>query len=537
MRHKRTVAALVLLGMLFLSVSAFSLSYQSDYLSETPSRLPSSKMDLFNMTYFNGMYYVVERGGGLYTSKDIQSWTQINNFNRAHLVGDGLVESEKIVVLSGDTLYVSYNGTTFAPVKQFTTNTVVHYIEGAYVAAAWNSPASSASKGELYISADLNTWTQVGDEPIRMCNFDVKRHGAEYIISGLQSASGKDFSAVVQGGNCFTFDYQSIRYDYFAKQYVMKTNHPSVSLTMVYDLHHTPRPIVFDVPEGYADMYNGMIYYAPGGKSDMARTFFKSPGSYDNVIESDDMYFFYGSMEYDNGAVIEIWNRVSRGDDGDTLSCLLRRSNDGISWQETTIIGGYTIQLYGGVFSAIKTSASPDEYSYSYLFSVDGINFHQVDEHTAYALSTLYTQRGDYLFPDGDMSFSFVSSPVDGIAQKGIEIILDGCYIASDCAPVIYNGTTLAAVRSIAEPLGARVGWSEERQTASLQKDGITIELTVASSTARIIGIQGESSEVPLDTPVVREGGRIMVPVRFICEQFGIRAEWREDTRSVLLYR
>jgi|GEM_PF-5882895 len=536
MRRNLTIFVLVLIcSMLCLSITAFSLGYQSDYISETAAKLPSSKMDLYNMTYFNGMYYVAQRDGGLYTSKDIESWSQIGNFNRAFLVGDGLVESEKIVVLSGDTLYVSYNGTTFAPVQQFTTNAVVHYIEGAYVAAAWDS--DSASKGNLYISTDLNNWTQVGNETIRMCDFSVKRHGVEYIISGLLSESGKEFSAVVKGGSCTVYDYQSIRYDYFAKQYIMKTNKPSVSITMVYDLSHARHPIVFDVTEGYVDLHNGMIYYAPGGKSDMSRTFFISPGSYENVAESNVMYFFYDSIEYDNGAVLEIWNRVSRGEDGEQLATIIRRSSDGSNWQEATILGGYTIQMYGGVISAVKPSETPGEYSYSYLFSVDGINFHQVDEHTAYALSTLYTQRGDYVFPDADSAFSFVSSPTGNIAQMGIELILDGCYIASDQPPVIYDGSTLAAVRSVAEPLGAHISWDGDTQTATLQKDGVTVALTVNSDIARITNAQGEESEVTLDAAAINENGRIMIPVRFICEQFGVRAEWREDTRSVILSR
>lgn len=81
--------------------------------------------------------------------------------------------------------------------------------------------------------------------------------------------------------------------------------------------------------------------------------------------------------------------------------------------------------------------------------------------------------------------------------------------------PIIINGSTLVPIRKISEQLGAQVGWDGNTHTAAIRLSDITIQLVQDSMKASVNG-----NSVTLEVQAQNIGGHILVPLRFISEQF-----------------
>lgn len=117
-------------------------------------------------------------------------------------------------------------------------------------------------------------------------------------------------------------------------------------------------------------------------------------------------------------------------------------------------------------------------------------------------------------------------------AASDIRIILDGEELSTDASPYMKPGAnvTMVPLRVIGENLGAQVAWSQTDQTATIQKDGSTLVLTLGSSAVQVGG-----STVNLEASVEISSGRTMVPLRFVSEQLGINVDWNGKNRTIIL--
>lgn len=117
-------------------------------------------------------------------------------------------------------------------------------------------------------------------------------------------------------------------------------------------------------------------------------------------------------------------------------------------------------------------------------------------------------------------------------AATDIRIILDGEALSTDASPYIKPGAnvTMVPLRVISENLGAQVAWSQADKTATIQKDGSTLVLTLGSS-----AVQVGDSTVNLEASVEISSGRTMVPLRFVSEQLGITVDWNGKNRTITL--
>lgn len=113
-------------------------------------------------------------------------------------------------------------------------------------------------------------------------------------------------------------------------------------------------------------------------------------------------------------------------------------------------------------------------------------------------------------------------------AEPPIILEVNGQKIAPDVDPFLHNGYTLAPLRFVATPLNADFSWDEASQTATMNKAGLVISLTVDSKTALVNG-----NPTPLDVPAMLRQGRIFVPVRFVSQQMGAQVEWVSESRTV----
>ena len=106
---------------------------------------------------------------------------------------------------------------------------------------------------------------------------------------------------------------------------------------------------------------------------------------------------------------------------------------------------------------------------------------------------------------------------------------------ANDVAPIIRNDRTMLPARFVAENLGAKVEWDEEKQLVtitgkSLDGKEITILITIGSKTAKV-----NDKETELDSEAFIENDRTYTPVRFIAESLGASVEWNENAQEVII--
>lgn len=100
--------------------------------------------------------------------------------------------------------------------------------------------------------------------------------------------------------------------------------------------------------------------------------------------------------------------------------------------------------------------------------------------------------------------------------------------IPSDAPPLLRDGRTLVPLRAIFEWLGASVVYDPSTRSIAAKRDPHTVRLQMGYSAAVVNG-----ASVTLDVPPMETGGRTYVPLRFVTEALGAKAEWDADARIV----
>ena len=108
----------------------------------------------------------------------------------------------------------------------------------------------------------------------------------------------------------------------------------------------------------------------------------------------------------------------------------------------------------------------------------------------------------------------------------------------SDTPAVTLNGRTYVPLRALAELLGANVTWDPDKQRAVI-RDGKTSRAIAAVPGSRTLEISDASGQrsVAMDVPAVVENGRVMIPLRYVAEVFGLEVGWVEKSKTVVLTR
>ncbi len=113
-------------------------------------------------------------------------------------------------------------------------------------------------------------------------------------------------------------------------------------------------------------------------------------------------------------------------------------------------------------------------------------------------------------------------------ADSEIGVYLNGTKLEFDVPPQIIDGRTMVPMRKIFESLGAVVTWDGSTQTATGQKGGTIVNISINSKTLFKNGVPKA-----LDVPPVLIEGRTLVPVRAIAESFDCQVDWIAETRTV----
>ncbi|MGQ9513136.1 N-acetylmuramoyl-L-alanine amidase [Thermodesulfitimonas sp.] len=105
---------------------------------------------------------------------------------------------------------------------------------------------------------------------------------------------------------------------------------------------------------------------------------------------------------------------------------------------------------------------------------------------------------------------------------------------AMDAAPFIADGRTYVPVRYLALALGvpeAGISWDGNTASVTLNRNGVTLRLTVGENILQVNGQEKKIDAVP-----VLKDGRTYLPVRCIVEAFGFTVNWDESARAVSVF-
>lgn len=117
-----------------------------------------------------------------------------------------------------------------------------------------------------------------------------------------------------------------------------------------------------------------------------------------------------------------------------------------------------------------------------------------------------------------------------------VNLLINGQSISTDQPAVIYNNRTVVPIRVIAEAFECDVDWINDTKTVVISQDGANIYLTVGSN-IMTAEMEGQSASMEIDTPPVIINNRTMIPISFISEVLGFKADWDANTKTVNIYR
>lgn len=92
------------------------------------------------------------------------------------------------------------------------------------------------------------------------------------------------------------------------------------------------------------------------------------------------------------------------------------------------------------------------------------------------------------------------------------------------------NGSVMIPIRVVVENLGFEVKWEQKSRKVTVQQDGKSVQLAVGSKTAEADGVSLALNAAPKQT-----GGTVLVPIRFVSEQFGLKVGWDNSDKTVYL--
>lgn len=119
-----------------------------------------------------------------------------------------------------------------------------------------------------------------------------------------------------------------------------------------------------------------------------------------------------------------------------------------------------------------------------------------------------------------------------------VNVMFDGqCVAFPDTAPKIVNARTMIPVRAVMENLGQQVAWDPDTRTVTISSPVVeqAIYLTIGSTTATVTRGEFDKKTYTLDAPAYIDGGRTMVPLRFLSETCGYTVLWDQDFRTAVV--
>jgi outer membrane protein assembly factor BamB len=105
-----------------------------------------------------------------------------------------------------------------------------------------------------------------------------------------------------------------------------------------------------------------------------------------------------------------------------------------------------------------------------------------------------------------------------------------------DSAPVTIKNKAFIPAKFAIEPFGGTIAWTQSTKTVKCTLNGNTLQMTVGSNQAKLgaktVQIDSDKSIVP-----IIQNGRVLVPMRFLCEGLGLTVGYEQKTSEILISR
>lgn len=127
---------------------------------------------------------------------------------------------------------------------------------------------------------------------------------------------------------------------------------------------------------------------------------------------------------------------------------------------------------------------------------------------------------------------SFTGQEAAAAGSSAGRIILDNQELAMPKGISLenVNGSVMIPIRVVVENLGFQVLWEQKTRKVTVQQDGKSVELAVGRKTADADGVTLDLNAAPKQT-----GNTVLVPIRFVSEQFGLKVGWDNSDKTVYL--
>ncbi len=147
-------------------------------------------------------------------------------------------------------------------------------------------------------------------------------------------------------------------------------------------------------------------------------------------------------------------------------------------------------------------------------------------------------------FPRTLNIMSAINSAIDEISEKSenkefliitmetgsFNINIDGVVQTIDATPIVSNSQLFLPVRALTEAIGGKLEWNAEAKSMTINYNSSEIKYTTESKLAYI-----SDKEYIFDaTPVIIDN-HIMVPEKFISDNFGFVINWNEEEKSIAI--
>ncbi|NLX02280.1 MAG: hypothetical protein GXY40_07095 [Syntrophomonadaceae bacterium] len=117
-------------------------------------------------------------------------------------------------------------------------------------------------------------------------------------------------------------------------------------------------------------------------------------------------------------------------------------------------------------------------------------------------------------------------------SSKSIKVTLDGQQLSFDEPPGMFNNRVMIPLRAVSEQLGFQVSWDNNRKQATVQGNGTS--MTILLDQQQFI-VNGQTRNPEVAGKLIN--GRVLVPVRYIGENLGLRVSWDAATNTAILTR
>lgn len=118
--------------------------------------------------------------------------------------------------------------------------------------------------------------------------------------------------------------------------------------------------------------------------------------------------------------------------------------------------------------------------------------------------------------------------------QQEITVTYNGKLIDFETQPQIINDRTMVPFRAIFETLGGEVDFDSETRTVSSEKDGEKLSFVIGEYEAVLENAEGKQV-IEIDSAPVIVNDYTLVPVRFVAEGSGLKVNWDDFYREVVI--